>query len=155
MANRWGNNGNSNRLFSWAPKSLQMVTGALKVKDAFPWKKIYGQPRQHMKKQRHYFASKCLSSQSYHFSSSHVWVWELDYKGSWAPKNWCFLAVVFEKTLESLLDCKDIQPVKPKGNHSWIIIGRTDAESETPIFWTFDAKNWLTRKILMLGETEG
>ena len=80
------------------------------------------------------------------FSSSQVWMWELDYKESWAPKNRCFWTVVLEKTLESPLDCKEIQPVNPKGNQSWIFIGRTDAEAETPILWPSDAKNWLIRK---------
>jgi len=110
-----------------------------------PWKKIYDQPRQHTKKQKHYFANKGLSSQSYGFSSGHVWMWELDYKKSWAPKNWCFWTVVLEKTLESLLDCK-IQPVHPKGNQSWIYIGRTDADAVTPILLPPDAKNWLIGK---------
>ena len=82
-------------------------------------------------KSRHYFANKGPSSQAYDFSSGHVWMWELDYKESWAPKNWCFWTVVLEKTLESPLDCKEIQPVNPKGNQSWMFIGRTDAE--TPI----------------------
>ena len=80
------------------------------------------------------------------FSNSHVWVWELDYKESWAPKNWCFWTVVLEKTIESPLDCKEIQPVRPKGNQSWIFIGRTDAEAETPILWPPDAKSWLIWK---------
>ena len=109
-----------------------------------PWKKSYDQPRQHIKKQRHYFTNKCLSSQSYGFSSGHVWMWDLDYKESWAQKNWCFWTVVLEKTLESPLDCKEIQPVHPKGNQSWIFIGSTDAE--TPIIWLPDAKNWLIGK---------
>ena len=91
------------------------------------------------------FTSKGLSSQSYGFSSGHVWIWELDYKESWAPKNWCFWTVVLEKTLESPLNCKGIQPVHPK-DQSWIFIGRTDAEAETPILWPPDAKNWLLRK---------
>ena len=97
-----------------------------------PWKQSYDQPRQHIKKQRHYFANKSLSSQSYGFSSSYVWIWELDYKESWALKNWCFWTVVLEKTLESPLDCKEIQPVHPKGNQPWLFIGRIDAELETP-----------------------
>ena len=97
----------------------------------------------HIKKQRHYFADKGPSSQSYGFSSSHVWMWELDYKENWVPKNWCFWTVVLEKTLESPLDCKEIKPVNPKGNWSWIFIVRTDAEAETPILWLPDAKNWL------------
>ena len=85
-------------------------------------------------------------SQSYGFSGSHVWMWELDYKESWAPENWCFWTVVLEKTLESPLDCKEIQPVHPKGDESWIFIGRTDAEAETLILWPPDVKNWLIRK---------
>ena len=99
--------------------------------------------RQHIKKQRHYFVNKDPSSQSYGFSSGHVWMWELDYKESWAPKNWCFWTVVLEKTLENPLDCKEIQQVHPKGNQSWIFIGRTDVEAEIPIIWLPDAKNWL------------
>ena len=112
-----------------------------------PWKKSYDQPRQHIIKQRHYFANKDLSSQSYDFSSSHVWMWELDYKESWTLKNWCFLTVVLEKNLESPLDYKEIQPVYPKGNQSWIFIGRTDAEAEAPILWPPDVKNWLIGKV--------
>ena len=112
-----------------------------------PCKKSYDQPRQHIKKRRYYFANKGLSSQSYDFSSSHAWMWELDYKASWALKNWCFWTVVLEKTLESPLDCKEIQPVHPKGNQSWIFTGRTDAEGETPILWPPDVKNWLTGKV--------
>ena len=97
-------------------------------------------------KSRHYFANKGLSSQSYSFSSSHVWMWELDYKESWVLKTWFFWAVVLKKTLESPLDCKEIQPVNPKGNQSWIFIGRTDTEAETPILWPPNAKNWLIWK---------
>ena len=97
-----------------------------------------------IKKQRHNFADKGPSSQSYHFSNSHVWMWELlDHKECWAPKNLCFWAGVLEKTLESPLDCKEIQPVHPKGNQSWIFMARTDAEAETPKLWSPDAKNWL------------
>ena len=91
-------------------------------------------------------ANKGPSSQSCGFSSSHVCMWELDSKESWVPKNWCFWTVLLEKTLESPLDCKEIQPVHPKGNQSWIFIGRTDAEAETLIFWPFDGKSWLIRK---------
>ena len=80
------------------------------------------------------------------FSSSHVWMWELDYKESWVPKNWCFWTVVLEKTFESPLDCKEIQPVHLKGDQSWVFTGRTDAEAETPIFWPPDANNWLIWK---------
>ena len=111
-----------------------------------PWKKNYDQPRRHIKKQSHYFANKCQSSQGYGFSCSHVWMWELDYKESWALKNWCFWIVVLEKTLESPLDCKEIQPVHPKGDQSWVFIGRTDVEAETPILWPPDAKSWLIGK---------
>ena len=109
-------------------------------------KKSYDQPRQHIKKQRHYFVNKCPSSKSYGFPSSHVWMWELDYKESWALKNWCFWTVVLEKTLESPLDSKEIQPVYPKGNQSWIFIGRTDVEAEIPILWPPEGKNWLFGK---------
>ena len=111
-----------------------------------PWKKSYEQSEQPIKKQRHYFANKGLSSQDYGFSSSHVWMWELDYKESWAPKNWCFWTVVLEKTLESPLYCKEIQPVHFIGNQFWIFIGRTDVEAESPILWPPDAKNWLICK---------
>ena len=97
-------------------------------------------------KSRDYFANKSPSSQSYGFSSSHAWMWELDRKESGAPKNWCFWTVVLEKTLESPLDCKEIQPVHLKGNQSWLFIGRTDAEAETPILWPPDAKNSLIGK---------
>ena len=111
-----------------------------------PWEKSYDQPRQHMKKQRHYFASKNPSSQSYGFSSGHVWMWELDYKESWAPKNRCFWTVVLEKTLESPLDSKEIQSVHPKGDQSWVFIERTDVEAETPILWPPEVKSWLIWK---------
>ena len=117
-----------------------------------PWKKSYDKPRQHIKKQRYYFANKGLSSQSYGFSSSQVWMWGLDYEESWSLKNWCFWTVMLEKTLESLLDCKEIQPVNPKGNQSWIFIGRIDAEAETPVLWP---RTDSLEKTLMLGKTEG
>ena len=100
----------------------------------------------HGVQQRHdKHANKGPSSQVYGFSSSYVWIWELDCKESWAPKNWCFWTVVLEKTLEDPLDCK-IKPVHPKGNQSWIFIGRTDAEAEIPMLWPPDAKNWLLGK---------
>ena len=147
MANRWGNNGNSGRLYflglqnhcrwwlqPWNPKMLA------------PWKKSSDKPRQHIKKERRYFANKVLSSQSYGFSSSHTWMWELDHKESRVLKNWCFWTVVLEKTLECPLDCKEIKPVNPKGNQSWIFIGRSNAEVETPILWSCDAKSRLIGK---------
>ena len=116
-----------------------------------PWKEIYDQPRQYIKKQRHYIANKGLSSQSYGFSNSHVWMWELDDKESWALKNWCFWTVVLEKTLESPLDSKEIQPVHPKGNQSWIFTGRTDAENFGHLMWRADS----LEKTLMLRGIEG
>ena len=108
--------------------------------------KSYDQPRQHIKKQRHYFANKSPSSQGYGFSSGPVWMWKLDCEEGWAPKNWCIWTVVLEKTLESPLDCKEIQPVHAKGNQSWIFIGRTDAEAETAVLWLPDVRNWLFGK---------
>ena len=120
-----------------------------------PWKKSYDQPRQHIKKQRHYFANKGLSSQSYVFSSSHIWMWELDYKESWVQKNWCFWTLMLEKTLESPLDCKEIQPVHPKGKKSWIFIGRTDAEAETLTLWPPEQRTDSLEKTLILGKIEG
>ena len=111
-----------------------------------PWKKSYDQPIQHIKNQRHYFANKSSARQSYGFSCSHVWIWNLAYKESWAPKNWCFWTVLLEKTLESPLDCKEIQPVHSEGHQSWIFIVRTDVEAETPILWPPDAKNLLNGK---------
>ena len=120
-----------------------------------PWKESYDQPRQNIKKQRHYFANKGPSSQGYGFSSSHVWMWDLDYKESWAPKNWCFWTVVLEKSLESPLDCKEIQPVHPKGDQSWVFIGKTDVEAETPILWPPDVKSWLIGKAPDAGKDWG
>ena len=111
-----------------------------------PWKESYDQPRQHIKKQRHYFANKGPSSQGYGLSSGHVWMWELNCEESWAPKNWCFWTVVLEKTPESPLDCKEIKPVHPEGDQSWVFIGRTDAKAETQILWLPHAKSWLTGK---------
>ena len=126
-----------------------------------PWKKSYDQPRQHIKKQRHYFANKGPSSQGYGFSSSQVRMWELDYRESRAPKNWCFWTVVLEKTLESPLDCKEIQPVHPKWNQSWIFIGRTYVEAETPnilVTWFEELTHWKTpwcwERLKAVGEGE-
>ena len=107
-----------------------------------PWKKRWDQPRQHIKKQRHYFASKGPSSQSYGFSNSHVWMWELDYKESWAPKNWCFWTVVLGETLESALDCKEIQPIHPTGNQSWIFIERRRQWHSTPVLLPGKSHGW-------------
>ena len=111
-----------------------------------PWKESYDQPRQNIQKQRHYFANKGPSSQRYGFSHGHVWMWELDCEENWVPKNWCFWTVVLEKTLESPLDCNEIQPVHSKGDQSWVFIRRTDVEAETPILRPPDEKSWLNGK---------
>ena len=120
-----------------------------------PWKKSYDQPRQHIIKQRHYFIKQGPSSQSYGLSSSHVWMWALDYKESWVPKNWCLCIMVLEKTLESSLGCKEIKPVNPKGNQPWIFIGRNDAETEAPILWLPDPKSLFTGKDPAVGKDWG
>ena len=111
-----------------------MVTAAMKLRDACSLEESYDQPRQHIKKQKHYFANKGPSSQSCGFSNSHICMWELDHKEGWGQKNLCFWTVVLEKTLESPLDCKEIKPVNPKGNQPWIFIARTDAEVEAQYF---------------------
>ena len=123
-----------------------MVTATMKLKDISPWKKSYGKPRQHIKRQSKHFADKGQYNQSSGFSSSHERMWKLDHKEGWAPKNWCFQTVVLEKILESPLDSKEIKSVNSKGNQSWIVIGSTDADAEAPIRWPPDAKNWLTGK---------
>ena len=135
MANRRGKSGNSDRFYflglqnhcGWwlQPWNWKMLA---------PRKKSYDKPRQHIKKERHHFADKSLSSQSYGFSSSHVQMWGLDHKEGWASKNWCFQIVVLENTPESPLDSKEIKPVNHKRNQPWIYIGRTDAETESSIF---------------------
>jgi len=119
------------------------------------WKESYDQPRQHIKKQRHYFANKGLSTQGCGFSSGHVWMWELDCEESWALRNWWFWTVMLEKTLESLLDCKEIQLAQSKGDQSWLFIGRTDAEAETLILWPPYAKGWLIGKDSDAGRDRG
>ena len=127
----------------WAPKLLQMVTEAMKLKDTYSLEESYDQPRQHIQKQRCYFANKRPSSQGYGFSNGHVWMWELDCEEGWAPKNRCFWTVVLEKTLESPLDCKGIQPVHSEGDQPWDFFGRNDAKAETPVLWPPHAKSWL------------
>ena len=131
----------SDFIFFLAPKSLQMVIAAMKLKEAYSLEGKLWPTYTDIKKQRHYFVTKGPSSQGYGFSSSYVRMWELDYKERWVPKNWCFWTVVLD-TLESPLDCKEIQPVHPKGDWSWVLIGKTDVEAETPILWPPDAKNW-------------
>ena len=149
MANRWGNSGNNDWLyFLGLQNHCNWWLHLWNQKMLAPWKKSYDQPRQNIKK---HFANKGPSSQSYDFCSSHIWMWESDYKESWMPKNWCFWTVVLEKTLESHLDCKEIQSVHPKGDQSWVFVGRTDAEAETPTLWPPD----LFEKTLMLRNIEG
>ena len=143
MANRWEKKWKQWQiLFSWAPKSLQSVTGTVKLKTLASWKKSYDKPRQDIKKQRYHFADKGLCSQSYGFSRSHVWMCKLGHKENWALKNLRFWTVVLEKTFDSPLDCKEIQ-----------LLNRTDVEA--PIPWPPDVKNWLMEKTLMLGKIEG
>ena len=133
-------------LFSWAPKSLQMVTAVMKLKDALLLGRKAMTNLDNILKSRHHFADKGLYSQSCGFSSCHVWTWKLDHKEGWALKNWCFWTVVLKKTLGSPLDCKEIQPVNPKGNQPWTFTGRTDAEAEAAILWPSTVKSWLIRK---------
>ena len=145
MANIWGNNGKSDRLYflglqnyytrlqPWIKRCLLLGRKAMTNLDS-------------ILKNRHYFAYKVPSGQSYAFSSSHVWMWELDYKESWAPKNWYFWTVVLEKTLDIPLDSKEIKPVSPKGNQPGIFILRSNATAEAPILWLPDAKSWCTQK---------
>ena len=155
MASRWGNSGNSDRLyFPGLQNHCRWWLQPWNKKMLAPWKKSYDKPRQHIKKQRHYFANKVPSGENYVFSSGHVWMWEWDHKERWALKNWSFWTVVLEKTLESPLACKEIQPVHPKADQSWMFIGRNDAEVEAPILWPPDVKNSL-EKNLMLGKIEG
>ena len=116
------------------------------------WKESYDQPRQCIKKKRHHFSDKDLYKQSSSFSSSHVWLWELDHKEDWVLKNWCFCTVVLEKTLESPLGSKEIKPMNPKGNQPWMFIGKTGAEAEVPTIWSFDGKSWLIGKNSDLGK---
>ena len=145
MANRWENSGNSDRLYFWGYK----ITADGDCSHEIKRRLLLGRKvitNLDSIKQRHHFAKECPSSRSYGFSSSHVWTWELDNKESWAPKNWCFWTGVLEKTLESSLDSKEIQPVNPKGNGCWIFIGRIDAEADTTLFWPPDVKNWLIWK---------
>ena len=146
MGNRWRNSGSVSDFIFLGSKALQMVISAMKLKDAYSLEGKLWPTYIAYSKGETLLCQQGPSSQGYGFSSSHVWMWELDYKESWAPKNWCFWTVVLEKTLESPLDCKKIQPVHSKGDQSWIFIGRTDAEAETPILWPPDAKSWLIGK---------
>ena len=123
-----------------------MVTAAVKLKDACSLEGKLWQTKAAYWKQRHHFANKGLYSQSYGFSNSQVWMWDLDHKEGWRLKNWYFQIVVLEKTLQSPLDCKEIKPVNPKGNQSWIFFGKTDAETEALVLWPPDAMSQFIRK---------
>ena len=156
MANRWGEKWKQwEILFSWAPKSLQMVTAAMKLRHLLLGRKAMTNLDSILKSRDVTLPTKVCNSQGYGFSSSHVWMWELDHKEGWMLKNWCFQTVVLDKTLESPLDSKEIKPVNAKGNQSWIFIGRTDFEAEAPILWPPDGKNWLIGKDPDAGKDSG
>ena len=145
MANKWGNNGKSESILGGAPKSLQNGDCSHEIKrHLLLGRKVMTKLESILKNRNIILPTKVR--QSYGFTGSYIWMWDLDYKESWVPKNWCFLTVVLEKTLESPLDCKEIQAVHPRGNQSWIFIGRTDAKAETLILWLPDAKNRLIWK---------
>ena len=140
MANKWWKKETVRDFILGDSKITQMVTAAMKLKDACSLGKTL------WRKQRHHFADKGLYTQSYGFSSSHVWMWELNHKEGWMLKDWCFWTVVLEETLESSLDCKEIKAVNPKENQTWIFIGKSDAKAEAPVPWPSDFKSWLIRK---------
>ena len=155
MANGWENSGNSGWLYFGGSK----ITADGDCSHEFKRRLLLGRKvmtnLDSILKSRHNFVNKGLSSQGYGFFSGHVWMWELDYKESWVPKNWCFWTVVLEKTLESPLDCREIQPVHRKGDQSWVFTGRNDVEAETSILghlmWRADS----LEKALILGKIEG
>ena len=151
MANRWGNSGDSGRLDFGGLQNhcrwwLQQIKRYLLL-----GRKVMTN-LDSILKSRDITLLKKSKLWFFQYGFSHVWMWELDYKESWVLKNWCFWTVVLEKTLENPLDCKEIQPIHPKGNQSWIFIGRTDAEAETPVLWPPDVKNWLIGKELDAGK---
>ena len=147
MANRWGNNGNSDRLFFLVSKIIADGDSRHEIKGRlFLGRNAMKNLDSTLKNQKHYFANKGPSNQRYGFSRSHVRMWELDHKENWALKNSCFWTVMSKKTLESPLYCKEIKPVNPKENQSWIFTERTEADAEAPILWPPDAKNWPTGK---------
>ena len=142
-----GNNGNSARLYLGGSKTTADGDCNHEIKRHLLLGRKVMINLESILKSRHYFVNKGLSSHGYGFSCGHVWMWELDCEESWALKNWCFWTVVLEKTLESPLDCKETQPAHPKGDQSWVFIGRTDAEAEeSPILWPPDAMSWLIWK---------
>ena len=150
-----GGNGNSDRLyFLGLQNHHRLWLQPDNYRPLLLGRKAIHKPREHNKKQRHHFADKYPSSQSYSFSSSHILTWHLDQKEGWELKNWCFLTVVLEKTLKSLLDNKEIKPVNPNGNRQQPWIFQWNAEAETPILWPHDAMNWLLEKTLLLGKIE-
>ena len=147
MANRWGNSGNSDRLYYLGLQNhCRWLTAATKLRHLLLGRKVMTNLDNILKSRDITLPTKVCLVKVHCFSSSHVWMWELYYKETWALKNWCFWTMVLEKTLESPLVCKEIQPVHPKGNQSWIFIGRTDAEAEPPKLWPPDAKSWLIWK---------
>ena len=127
-------------LIFWDSKITADGDCSHEIKRLTPWKESCDQPRQHIQKHRHYFVNKGPSSQDYGFSSGHEWMWELDCEESWAPKNWCFWTVVLEKTLESPLDCKEIQAVHSEGDQPWDFFGRNDAKAEAPVHCVVNSK---------------
>ena len=145
MVNRWGNNGNSDRLIYFGSKITVDGDYSLEIKTHLLLGRKAMTNLDSILKNRD-TANKGPSSQSYVFSSSQIRMWQLDHKEGWTPNNWCFWAVVLEKTLQSPLDCKEIKPVHPKGNQYWIFFVKTDAEAEAPILWSPDAKSHLFRK---------
>ena len=146
MAYRWGNSGNRADFIFGDSKITAVGDYSHEIKRRLLLGKYVMTNLDSIQKQRHYFANKGPSSQGYGFSSGHVWMWELDCEESWVLKNWCFWTVVLEKTLESLLDCKEIQPVHPKGDPSWVFFGRTDAKPKIPILLPPHEKSWLAGK---------
>ena len=155
MANRRGNNGNSDRLYFGDSKTTADGDCSHETKRRLLLGRTAMTNLDSILKSRDITLPTSSFNQSYGFSSSHIWMWKLDHKESWAVKSWCFWSVVLEKTLESPLDCKEIQPVYPKGDQSWIFIGRTDAEAEIPTVWPPDVKNWLLAKAPDAGEDGG
>ena len=147
MANRWRNSGNSGWLFLLGSKITMDNDCSHEIKrHLLLGRKDMTNLDSIFKSRDITLPTKVPSSQGYGFSSSHVWMWELDCEEGWAPKNWCFWTVVLEKTLETLLDWKEIQSVHPKGDQFWVFIGRTDVEAETSILWPPDLKSWLIWK---------
>ena len=144
MENRWGNSGNSDRLYFLGSKITADGDCSHEIKRRLLLgRKVMTNLDSILKSRDITLSTKVCLVKAMIFSSGHVWMWELDCEESWVPKNWCFWTMVLEKTLESPLDCKEIQPVHPEGDQSWVFIGRTDAEAKTPILWPPHEKSWL------------